>query len=165
MITGEMERLKNRKESANKKIDTVKKSITKVLKFFDMKSPNKKSKGYAFNTGLFSGYTRSVESVEIDELAFSNKFAPITGSKSQYVNYTVNCKVDRKQLKQLNELGIIPITAYTSTVDKKLVKEYLQLLAQSHEQRSESNEETVEVKVDPIADCAFIVSKESLIIS
>lgn len=163
-ITPEIERLTERKNAANQKIDTTKKAIIKLLKQFDMKSLNKKSSGYAFKTAQFSGFTRSFKSVKVDEIAIANKFAPIIGDESEYINYTVSCKVDRKQLKQLNELGIIPITAYTPTVDKKSLMEYLQLLAQSHEQSSETDSETVEVKVDPIADYASILSTESLII-
>lgn len=163
-ISREIERLQERKQDTLKRIDTVKKMLTKVLKFFDMRSTNKKSKGYAFNTGLFSGYTRSVESVEVDNEAILAQFTPITGKKSDYVDYTVSVKVSHANLLRLNELGIIPVTAYSPTVNKTSVKEYLKSVAQSQELSSENADKTVEHKSDPIADYANIVSKESLVI-
>lgn len=161
-IDSEIERLSELKQNNVKSIDATKKGIIKILKLFGMRSANKKSKGYAFKTALFSGFTRSFESVIVDDVAIESQFAPITGKTSKYINYKIDAKVDHTQLLRLNELGILPVTSFSTSVDKKLLKEYLLDVAQS---QTENNVETDDApERDSIADYASISSNESLII-
>lgn len=161
-IDSEIERLSEIKQNNIKSIDATKKGIIKILKLFGMRSANKKSKGYAFKTALFSGFTRSFESVIVDDVAIESQFAPITGKTSKYINYKIDAKVDHTQLLRLNELGILPVTSFSTSVDKKLLKEYLLDVAQS---QTENNVETDDApERDSIADYVSISSNESLII-
>lgn len=155
-IKDEVERLNGRKKDIMSKIDTTKKTISKLLKHFDMKSTSRDSTGFAFDTGLFKGHTRSAESIEIDDLLFSSTFIPLTGKKSKHVDYDIKGKVTHEQLTKLNELGILPVTSYSPVVNKKSTKLYLNA-PQSHESKDG-------VETDPIADIANIVNNESLII-
>ena len=67
IIKDEIERLKQRIASNDLKEERTNKTIIKVLKFFSMFSPNKKSNGYAFKTALFNGFTKETKQMTFDD--------------------------------------------------------------------------------------------------
>ena len=164
IINAEVERLRARKDDFEKKIERTKKSIISLLKFYNMRSPNKRSKGYAFKSALFSMYTRTFESLELDEMVIAEQYAPLTGKTSRFINYNVNAKVDIENLKKINELGIVPSTGYSIHVDKAALKQYMKDIAVGKQLEFTEDSEQPEIKIEPIAELASIITKESLII-
>lgn len=161
-IDDEMDRLKERKEAYNKKIERTQKAIIDILKHFNMRSPNKKSNGYAFKSPFYSCYTKSVDVVKVDEMLAETMFSAITGKKSKFVNYMIDKKFTSSQLEVINDLGIVPVTDYKISIDKRALAEYVkEVRKQSTLPETETN---TSVELDPIAEISSIVVKESLVI-
>ena len=161
-IDNEIQRLAGLKERNENRIEKIKTLIRQLLRQFDMKNPKKGSTNYVFKTPIFSGYTKITESVTIDEARLFEDFAALSGTKSsKFVDYEVKAVVNKDNLEKINKLQILPATAYSPKVDKKLVKEYLKDVKQG---RQLSFDESQEIVFDSIAEIASIVSNESLII-
>lgn len=158
-IKAELERLKGFKESSEKREDHIKKTVIEILKFFDMKSTNKKSKGFAYKGATNSCFTVTRESVKLDEFKIAETFAPIVGKTSKFVEYNISNQVDSDKLKAINDTGLFPITSYSPTINKTKIAEYIKHIREGKQlEFTEDNE----VKLDPIVEFSELVSNTSL---
>jgi len=159
-LANEITRLEERKKSAIKKQESIEQNVIKILKFFDLRSSNKKSKGYAFKSAAFDCFTRTSTNYVLDDLRIGETFKPIVGEKSNFITYTVNKKFTSDVLDTLNKTGLIPVDAYMINIDKKSVNAYMKELEEG--KQLEITDTASEVKQDPIAKFAKLQMKESL---
>ena len=150
IIKDEIERLKQRIASNDLKEERTNKTIIKVLKFFSMFSPNKKSNGYAFKTALFNGFTKETKQMTFDDARLTEfslvrkatdlreneegslvviDEATTTDKISKFITFAVKETVPREvaiklmQDKTVKQDNLIPV------IDKNAAKEYIKNLA------------------------------------
>lgn len=160
-IKSTIESFKARAEAYEKRQEGLKKLLLAMMVEFDMKKTTKGKTNYNFTSPLYTVFSKDTKSVEINEPLFIEKFVPITGETSKYVTYKVAVEVTADQLKQLNKLNIIPVSAMTPKTDKVEVKSYLEAIAEGSQLTFDGNDNII---FDPIKEVASIKTTTSVTI-
>jgi hypothetical protein len=174
IVKDEIERLGERIATNTNKEERLKIQLIKILKFFEMRSTTKGSKGFAFKTPLYSGFTKETNTVTFDDARLEEFViltkaarlkleedtfsiedeATVVNKSSKFVTYKLGATLDRElALELVDEKGIdkellIPV------IDKNAAKEYIKNI---------SNLDGVEV--DSIVGLAVYNTKESITIT
>lgn len=160
-IKSAIESFRVRVDAYEKRQERLKKLLFDMMVEFDMKKTTKGKTNYNFTSPLYTVFSKDTKSVEINEPLFIEKFVPITGETSNYVTYKITAEVNADQLRRLNELKIIPVSAMTPKADKTEIKIYLESIAEGSKL---TFDDTGEITFDPIKEVSSITTKTGVTI-
>jgi hypothetical protein len=153
VVKDELDRLKEVKTATENRIDRKKKDIINILHYFDLKSPNKKSRGYAFKTPLFSGFTTVRETIKFNEEALEE--FNVDGKESKFVNYSLKGNVPKYVAKYMNKMEYLTPENIVPVIDKTAAKEYIKSITTNGATLEQGN-------LDPITGLVIYDTSESL---